>query len=356
MTVVDDLRERLGVERGGVTLPAPVIKAVVKYLVESVGMEDARDLNDSEMKSTIEEAWAAEHDGGVIPSVYSKRVAKWLRPQDMSSARLVDGHGLEADLEDECDEANIFGLATPTAHDYTMLETDKRNQGLNGERLIVLSAALELGRVPSWSEVTQCKFGYKGDARLSQLAKDQKKASMMTLAKILESSTHARRDLQAHFGGLIRDFTERKCVIESSLISQFWSEAQSVSSDDAVLKEYLKEWFRKYPGRGIPETLDIVLATRVSGTRGSGGVSAEQLKELKDALKSNKSELAEVKRELTRLKQEVKAARPKPGEPREGEPKGRGPKCHHCGAYGHIARNCPEKAKEAEEADDDQEQ
>ncbi len=82
-------------------------------------------------------------------------------------------------------------------------------------------------------------------------------------------SSRARRSAarcgQLHFGRLIRDFTDKKGVVEAALISQFWGEAQTLSEDDAVVAAYLQEWFRKYPGRGIPEVIDAVLVLRVSG-------------------------------------------------------------------------------------------
>ena len=33
----------------------------------------------------------------------------------------------------------------------------------------------------------------------------------------------------------------------------FWSEAQSVSCDEIMIKEYLSEYFKKHAGRGLPE-------------------------------------------------------------------------------------------------------
>ena len=147
MSIREELTARLSAERGGVKLHEPFVAVVVKYLVESVGLTDANDFTDGDMKTTFEEAWASEKEGGTLPSMFSKRITQWLRQKDLSSVRPVDGRS-DAGLEDDIEESEIFGHSAPTVEDVELLESDKKKQGLNGAQLIVLSAALELGRVP----------------------------------------------------------------------------------------------------------------------------------------------------------------------------------------------------------------
>ena len=355
MTVADDLKGFLGQDRGGAKLGAGLVEVVVSYLVDVVKVKDVNEVTLANLKDSIDEAWANENDGQSLPKMHSRVVTSWLRGGagiGISSARSADGGD---ELADDCDETVLFGVSEPSMRDVELLEKDKTAQGLSGTRILILSAAIELGRVPAAGEVLG-KIGFKSDPRLSEMAKQQRKAGMVTLSKILDSSTGSvRRELQSHFGGLIRDFTEARFIVEASLISQWWSETQTVSGDDAVLVLYIKEWLRKYPGRGIPETLDVLLATRVSGTKAASGATSAELKELKDAVKSAKSEIGELKSELKRMKQSIRDSAGREGDRTDaGKGKGKGPTCHFCGERGHIAKNCPNKSKD-DEADDKEE-
>ena len=62
--------------------------------------------------------------------------------------------------------------------------------------------------------------------------------------------------------------------------TQFWSETQALSQDDDALVMYLTEYFKKYTGRGIPITVDVLVALRVFGARSNPG-SSTQVNELK---------------------------------------------------------------------------
>ena len=90
----------------------------------------------------------------------------------------------------------------------------------------------------------------------------------------------------------------------------------------------------------------MVLATRVTGQqRATGGASADQVKALKESVSTLRSDLADVKRELNKLKQTVgnlSNSDDTGGGGGKG-PKGKGP-CHYCGEMGHIAKFCPNKA------------
>ena len=94
---------------------------------------------------------------------------------------------------------------------------------------------------------------------------------------------------------------------------------------------YIREYFRKYSGRGIPEVIDVVLATGVTGQReSSGGVSDEKLKEVAAMAKAAKNEVADLKREISSLKLEI---RRHPKGPGAGDKEPRGPQCHTCGLW-----------------------
>ena len=346
MTVLEDIKDTLRETHSGRKLGGHIITLVAKYLVEVVKVEDVNELDKARLKTTAAEAWAHENDGASLPGHYESQIDEWLSPKPIrttSYARSVDGGD---DMEDDVDDATLLCMEQPTARDLALLEQDKQAQGLSGARIVGLNASLELGRVSAIGNVVGV-LAYKGDARLSDLAKQQRKAGMPTLSKILEGS-HVRRELQTHFGNLIRDYSEMGNIQEASLITRWWAEAQTVSSDDKTLAEYIRQYFRKYTGRGIPEFLDVVVATRVTGERALSGVTADQLKEVLAVAKAAKSDAAGLQRELASLKAEVTRLKSnKPGKDKSEL----GPQCHKCGEFGHIARNCTNKDKKT--SDDD---
>ena len=55
------------------------------------------------------------------------------------------------------------------------------------------------------------------------MAKSHRKVSIKTLS-VLAEEEDCRIKLDRHFVGLVRRYTERKQIEESSLITQFWGE------------------------------------------------------------------------------------------------------------------------------------
>ena len=202
------LTAMLSETRDGVELPAGFIRVVVDFLVDVALVSDVKQVQQNDLKDTFAEAWSNHSGGPEMPTVISRPIKRWLRGDssvDSAKPRSMDGE--VAELMDDCDESVIFG-SEPSMKDIRDLEEDKRAQGLSGTRLLKLSCAFELGRVPGNGEVLG-GITYKSDPRLSKLSKDQKKAGMRTLSKLLEcKDSGVRRELQQHFGGIIREYTE----------------------------------------------------------------------------------------------------------------------------------------------------
>ena len=138
---------------------------------------------------------------------------------------------------------------------------------MSGARIIRLALALELGRLPAIGDVLGV-VPYGSNPRLSEPAKRQRKAGLVTLHGILESKEGSRiQKLSSFFTNLIRDYSEAGCVQEASLLTQLWTEAQAFGRDEDTICEYLVEYLRKWAGRGIPVPVDVLLAQRVSGNR-----------------------------------------------------------------------------------------
>jgi hypothetical protein len=120
-----------------------------------------------------------------------------------------------------------------------------------------------------------------------------------------------------------------------------------------MVAEYLKEYLRKYAGRGIPVTVDVLIATRCASTMGGGGgVSDEKFKEVRDMAKAARAETASLKNELNQVKSELnrlKSAGGKGGGGEGGGSKDANITCNYCKAKGHRWATCPKRlAEEAE--------
>ena len=350
MGILEELHAKLSETRGGRTLGGGVVKILVKYMVEVMVYVDVNECDLKDLPTVAAEAWPNLMEEALLPALTARDIKDWViaKPLPMlpGSTRSIDGGD---DLEDEADDSQLLCTETPNARDLMLLEKDKAAQGLSGARLIALSLAAELGRVPPIGNVVGF-YAYKGCAQLSEMAKKQRKAGMQTLSQILEGK-NVRRELETHFGNLIRDLSEMGSIQEASLLSRFWGEAQSISTDDKTLASYIREYFRKYSGRGIPEVIDVILATRVTGQREmGGGLSDEKLKEVAAIAKKATNEVADLRREISSLKSEIR--RNGKG-PVGGDKEPRGPQCHKCGEFGHIARNCTGKDKKAPSDDED---
>ena len=240
------------------------------------------------------------------------------------------------------------------------LKSDKEAQGLSGVRIVTLAAALELGKVPGPGEVA-ANFSFGSDPRTADVTKRRKKAGIQTMYTILcDTKGDVRLMLNSHFVDVVREYSDRGMIQEASRITQFWAETQSVSQDNAVLVQYLMEYFKKYTGRGIPVIVDVLVAQRVLGSRGTSGASGAEMTAFRDSLKSVRDELKEAKRDLASVKAELGRVKSNQG-PRPGPGGATNPfanlTCHKCGEKGHKAADCPNRKKkvvEDEKEDEDE--
>ena len=101
----------------------------------------------------------------------------------------------------------------PTAREKALLVHDKQKMNLSGLRILTLSLALELGRVPGGGSVASIIYG--SDPRLSDMAKSARKAGLSTMSKVLESGDLSKLGL--FLTSIIRDYAERGLIVESQL-------------------------------------------------------------------------------------------------------------------------------------------
>lgn len=342
--------------RNEVRLPAALVEALVNYLVDGVGIQAVAELVLKSMKATAEEAWADSHDGSDLPAMHADKLAQWLAPPssalhevDAVSSRSFEGDGKPLTE----DELRLFGEAGPTARDKSMMMLDKAKQGLSGLRIIMLALALELGRVPSGGSAVAAVF-YNSDPRLSEMAKQARKAGLATLSKVLDSGDISR--LTIFIMGLIRDYSERGMVTEAQLLTTWWNETNSVCGGNmAVIAKYVRQYLDKYVGRGLPEPVDQLIIMRLGSGGDTGAEALKMAKEAKSKADKAAEEASNLKAKVTRLEAELARSRREAG-PSIGTFKG---KCHYCQEEGHRVSECPQKkadkaAKEAGKGEEEE--
>ena len=86
-TTEDLFKEFLSKERGDVALPAPVVKHLVKYYLETAELSDVKEIRMDHLAQDAAEAWM-DQKGDTLPSMHEAAVAAWVAGKwpDTSSA------------------------------------------------------------------------------------------------------------------------------------------------------------------------------------------------------------------------------------------------------------------------------
>ena len=187
---------------------------------------------------------------------------------------------------------------------------------------------------------------FKSDSRNLPVVKAVAKYNSNTLTKILERGEI--RDLVAHLTDLARDFASAGESTQAVLVSSFLSEAQvCFMNDPKGIFRYMKNYFRVYPGQGLPVVFDDRMATRARNesrdtTPTLSKAEITQLLRLEMA-----GEMAELRRQVGRGR--GGDLRPTTTTPLTGDAlaaKLAKVKCFKCQKKGHFARDCPTDSTE----------
>ena len=218
-------------------------------------------------------------------------------------------------------------------------------QGLEPAQVVALSASIELGQRVSPNDVRGIG-AFKTDPRNLPIVKAVAKYNNNTFTKIVDRSDP--RELVAHLTDLARDFASAGDATQAMLVSSFLSEAQVCFMNDAKgLFRYIKNFFRVYPGQGLPVVFDDRMATRARNeSRDSTPVLSKE--DVKNLMRIELAgELADLRRQVGRGRG---GGDPRPTTtPLTGEQaaaKLAKVKCFKCQSKGHFARDCPNEKVE----------
>ena len=359
----------LNTERNDVKLPKIIVDALVVYIVDLNGMEvdDVSEV-DERFIEFAEEAYKAKNQKNQVqlPKLLEDRVRAWVGAVAQmphvkeSSGAVLAGKEAPDDTGDEV----IFGEVDVREMTLTEYRAEKVSQGLTGVQMLVLSLALELGRVVAPGTFLG-DYVWGASPAMSSLARQQKKAGVETLTQILQDKDRrsVRPRLVAFFGSITRDFSELGELNIATRLARFWSDTSTVSANDEVMCSYLKEWMRKYGGKGIPELCDLKIATRVAGevavASGMSDTDRTEIKAAKDAAKLAQQEAAASRAEMRQMRTDIAAMKskgPAGGPPGKGKGAGKGAggkgRCFICGDEGHQVDACPFNAMKKKEEED----
>ena len=130
-----------------------------------------------------------------------------------------------------------------------------------------------------------------------------------------------------HFRNLGKDYRERDMLAEASLILEFSSGLGDITEDKQFFT-YIERFFRKYPGRGLPELpLDRILRDDV-------------YREHERSVESFKKELAELAKRVTKAEAAAAEAQRAVEEAKRSGKSG-AKTCFWCGEEGHVKPDCP---------------
>ena len=206
--------------RAGNALPTSLIEVLITYLVDECEFTLVTELVIADLVGTSNDAWKNEKSAD-LPSAIAQIVKRWVafapapipKPPSTGTPDVGAGVGGAVDRADatrdgaEEEIRELFGSSGATTRDLAKLAEDKAAQGISGVRLVIMSAALELARVPTAGEVIGYIF-YGSNPVISDLVKKQRKAGLSTLSSILATSTHVRLDLNNHFTHLISLYSD----------------------------------------------------------------------------------------------------------------------------------------------------
>ena len=363
------LLHKVSGEKHGVVLLSKTRDALMTLATTArMGVEDVASLSINDLRGYLDDLNAASE--GTVSMLEMRRFESWAN--GVAAAAGTTRTALQNAMD--IDEQGGGGLAGATAPgpvttswlkaritarattEYVYMQTDAAAldacvsicllQGLEPAQVVALSASLELGQRVSANDVVGIG-AFKSDSRNLPIVKAVAKYNSNTLTKILERGDV--RELVAHLTDLARDFASAGDSTQAVLVSSFLSEAQVCFMNDSKgLFRYVKNYFRVYPGQGLPVVFDDRMATRARNeSRDTTPVLSKE--DVKNLMR------IELAGEMAELRRAAVGRGRGGGDPRPTTTPLSGDalaaklakvKCFKCQKKGHYARDCPNEAVE----------
>lgn len=229
-----------------------------------------------------------------------------------------------------------------------------------GAACLMLSFALHSGRLLGRDGTFNCGFGE--DPRMTTAYKNMAKLEMGTLTAACKKGTGLALDM--YFEGLMEQLQDNDEPSMQSRVAVWYNLAKSTFPDVGLRIEYIQAYLNKHAGKGLPETIDMMLVLRLKVMRSEAHVTALSA----EPPKAEEAQQASIQSgHVARLEADLKAARQSQDDLRarirndangsDRTTRSAGITCRYCKKDGHIEKNCltkkREKKAEAKDAEDE---
>ena len=228
------------------------------------------------------------------------------------------------------------------------LANDISNQGMSEEEFALSTFALHTARTPP-AGTTELKYGF--DVVGTKAFRNLKTAGAQTLTVLCDDNQTTMVQLNSHFLAAASTLRQTGMSVAAERLTQMWMDLQTHVPSPALIRIYLREYVRKYPGRFLPVLIDDKLVLKgVTLMLGSGPSAdsaspdpaiaelSKKLDDLAEKLTKLTTAVTEVKTAQGSLKSEFSDLKTRVGKTEKGV-------CGFCGTIGHTEKDCNKKAK-----------
>ena len=327
--------------RGSIKLPGALAPALALYLHTTLMLNEVEEVQGMGVDAFLGAIAELDLYGDRTPAPVIACARQWFNsPVDVDRVLNRAGNAVIGGVEVHQVANNVAAGGAGAAGNMFANMSDKEKDLLamnitEGE-LSALVLSIETG--VCCSPLDACDIPYGADPLMGEFVKKRNKAKMDSLKAFLDAKDTL--GLQSHFANLIHDFTTAGKSKEAAIVTGWWMEVQQVfaTNPDSMIV-YVKEYLRRYRGRGFPVTFDVtIFAKSLAGS--SGPAKAVLTEDQKDKLNAAKQAVAKVEQLQSKLASLSEKLATLSGRVGSGGGTSGTKTCNFCGKPGHIERFC----------------